>query len=86
MISKVYGREICVFDSCGTRIFNGFYTSVASGSASELHSLSGIFAMSRAIFRDFHNGKIGTCSAFFLSPVFHHFIRGQLTSLNPGEL
>ena len=81
-------RRTAHFDSCVMRIFNWFYTSVASQLVSELPSLclSGIFAMSSAIVRDFHNCEIGTRSAFVLSPVFHHFIRGQLTSLNPGEL
>ena len=46
---------------------------------------SGILAMSSAIFRDFHNCKIGTRSAFVLSPVNHHCIRKQLTSLNPKK-
>ena len=40
---------------------------------------SGIFAMSSAIFRDFHDRKIGTRSAFV--PVFHHFIRKQLRAI-----
>ena len=68
-----------IFDSYVTHIFNWFYTSVVSKLVSELPSLSGIFAMSSAIFRDFHDRKIGTRSAFV--PVFHHFIRKQLRAI-----
>ena len=67
------------------RIFNQFYTSVASKLVSELPSPSGIFAATSAIFRDFYRHKIGSRSPFVLSPVSGHFIRGQLHSLNPKK-
>ena len=75
-----------VFDPLGVaRIFNSFYTSVASNLVSRLPSPYGVYTTSSNIFKDFYSRKLGLRPRFVLSPVSSHFIRTQLTSLNPKK-
>ena len=71
------------FDSMSvSRIFNSFYTTVASKLVSKLPNPSGFFGTSASIFRDYYLHKIGLRSNFCLSPVSSHFIRKELASLD----
>ena len=75
-----------VFDPLGVaRIFNTFYTYVASNLVSKLPNPYGIYVTSSNIFKDFYSRKIGLRPHFVLSPVSGHFIRKQLSSLNPKK-
>ena len=67
------------------KIFNRFYTSVASDLVSKLPSPYGIYNTASGIFRDFYSRKLGMRSHFVLSPVSHHFIVTQLGKLDPKK-
>ena len=67
------------------RIFNTFYTFVASKLVSKLPNPYGIYVTSSNVFKDFYSRKIGLRSHFTLSPVSSHFIIKQLSSLNPKK-
>ena len=68
-----------VFESYSVaRIFNKFYTNVASGLVTKLPSPYGIYVTTGELFRRFYSGKIGLRPSFVLSPVTRHFIRTQL--------
>ena len=64
------------------RIFNHFYTTVASDLVSKLPNPLGVFHTTAAVFKSFYSQKIGLRPNFCLSPVSTHFVRKQLTSLN----
>ena len=71
------------FDSLSVaRIFNRFYSSVASDLVSKLPSPFGLFRTTTDLFRNYYSRKIGLRSTFCLSPVSGQFIRKQLTSLD----
>ena len=75
-----------IFDSMSVaRIFNRFYTTVASDLVAKLPSPYGIFVTSSQIFRQFYSRKIGLRPGFVISPVSSHFIRNQLNALNPKK-
>ena len=75
--------SVKVFDSFDVaRIFNKFYTSVASDLVSKLPNPLGLFHTASEIFRGFYSSKIGLRPSFCLSPVSGQFIRNQLSSLN----
>ena len=71
--------------SCVARIFNKFYTSVASDLVSRLPNPLGVFSTDGSIFKRFYSGKVGSRPLFTLSPVSSHFIRKQLKSLDPKK-
>ena len=52
---------------------------------SKLPSPSGIFSAACLPFRNFYSRRLGTRPSFVLSPVSRHFIRKQLSSLNPKK-
>ena len=68
-----------------SRIFNRFYTTVASDLVSKLPSLTGVFAVTSSLFRRFYAQRLGLRPSFVLSAVSTHFIRKQLCSLNPRK-
>ena len=63
------------------RIFNFFYTTVASNLVAKLPNPSGFYRTTSEIFKDFYSQRIGLRPSFCLSPVTSHFIRKQLDSL-----
>ena len=63
------------------RIFNFFYTTVASNLVAKLPNPSGFYRTTSEIFKDFYSRRIGLRPSFCLSPVTSHFIRKQLDSL-----
>ena len=67
------------------RLFNVFYTSVASDLVKKLPNPHGMFCSTGRIFRNFYSSIIGPRPSFVLSPVTSHFIRKQLFSLNPRK-
>ena len=75
-----------IFDSISVaRIFNKFYTTVASNLVAKLPSPYGIFSTSSQIFKEFYSRKIGLRPGFVISPVSSHFILKQLGGLNPKK-
>ena len=75
-----------VFDSMSVaRIFNRFYTSVADNLVSKLPNPCGLFHTTTELFKSFYSSKIGLRPSFCLSPVSSHFIRKQLSSLDPKK-
>ena len=75
-----------IFDSKGVaRVFNLFYSSVASNLVAKLPSPFGVFDTSCQIFRDFYHEKLRQRPGFTLSPVPSHFVRKQLCSLDPKK-
>lgn len=75
-----------VFDSLKVaEMFNCFYTTVASKLVEKLPTPSGIFNVTRNVFRKLYLGKFGFGASFTLSPVSRHFVRKQLLSLNPKK-
>ena len=66
-------------------IFNVFYTTVASNLVAKLPNPYGVFSASCDSFRRFYSSRLGLRPHFVLSPVSHHFIRKQLTLLNPKK-
>ena len=75
-----------VFDSFNvSRIFNKFYTDVASKLVAKLPSPYGIYVTTGELFKRFYSGKLGLRPSFVLSPVTSHFIRSQLSSLDPKK-
>ena len=76
---KVFNR------SAVARLFNIFYTSVASDLVTKLPNPYGMFCTSSRIFKDYYHRIIGTKPSFVLSPVTSHFIRKQLSSLDPRK-
>ena len=71
--------------SCVARLFNCFYTSVASNLVSKLPNPLGMFTTNSSIFKSFYSGKVGNRPKFVLSPVTSHYIRKQLNSLDPKK-
>ena len=75
------GRKV-FNSSCVARLFNVFYTSIASDLVAKLPVPYGLFCSTGRIFRDFYLRKVGLRPSFVLSPVSSYFIRRQLASLN----
>ena len=67
------------------RIFNKFYTDVASSLVAKLPTPYGIYATTGELFRRFYSEKLGLRPSFVLTPVTSHFIRSQLSGLNPKK-
>ena len=71
--------------SCVARIFNCFYTTVAADLVSRLPNPFNVFTTDSFVFRQFYCNKVGTRPSFVLSPVTSHFVRKQLSSLDPKK-
>ena len=75
-----------VFDpSAVARLFNVFYTSIASDLVAKLPSPVGIYCTAGRVFKEFYFRIIAPRPSFVLSPVTSHFVRRQLNSLDPRK-
>ena len=92
--SKNMGGSSIVLESNGvksfklsdvSRIFNEFYTSVASDLVSKLPAPSGIFSPVSQLFSEFYRQKGCHRRCFTLMPVGVHFIRGVLENMKPNK-
>ena len=68
-----------------SRLFNEFYTSVASDLVSRLPSPSGLFSPISHLFSDFYRQKGCHRRRFVLMPVNGGFIRGALEDMKPNK-
>ena len=74
------------FDSLDVgRVFNEYFTRVASSLVHLLPTPSGIFSTTSAIFRDFYRKKGIQGPSFTLMPVSRHFVFQQLNSFDPRK-
>ena len=92
--SKDVGSSSIVLESGGvkyfnlsdvSKVFNEFYTSVASDLVSRLPSPSGIFSPLSRLFTEFYRQKGCHRRRFVLMPVGGRFIRGILEDMKPNK-